>query len=197
MRTRITEAFGIKYPILLSGMSWISTPEMVAAVSEAGGLGILATGPLNAEATRAAIRKIRELTDKPFGANATLLFPGASENAKVLLEEQVPVINFSLGKGDWLVEGALPFRIDRPCRVVQLVRMSADRRSGAIILLNASLDHLEASTARLRLPEDVPLRLVRPGSRTISLKTDAGDGDRKVSLPAMAPWTCSAILVGG
>ena len=106
MRTRITEAFGIKYPILLSGMSWISTPEMVAAVSEAGGLGILATGPLNAEATRAAIRKIRTLTDKPFGANATLLFPGASENAKVLLEEQVPVINFSLGKGDWLVEGA-------------------------------------------------------------------------------------------
>ncbi len=106
MKTRITESFGIKYPIILSGMSWISTPEMVAAVSNAGGLGILATGPLNAEQTRKAIGRIRELTDKPFGANATLLFPGASENAAVLLDEKVPVINFSLGKGDWIVEQA-------------------------------------------------------------------------------------------
>jgi len=106
MKTKITELFGIKYPVMLSGMSWISVPSMVAAVSNAGGLGILATGPLNAEETRTAVREIRELTDKPFGANATLLFPGAFENAKVLLEEQVPVINFSLGKGDWLAKGA-------------------------------------------------------------------------------------------
>ena len=104
MKTRITELFGIKYPILLSGMSWISVPKMVAAVSNAGGLGILATGPFNAEQTRAAVKEIRSLTDKPFGANATLLFPGAAENAKVLLEEKVPVINFSLGKGDWIVK---------------------------------------------------------------------------------------------
>jgi len=106
MKTKITELFGIKYPILLSGMSWISVPKMVAAVSNAGGLGILATGPLNAEQTRAAIKEIRSLTDKPFGANATLLFPGAMENAKVLLDEKVPVINFSLGKGDWIVKEA-------------------------------------------------------------------------------------------
>jgi enoyl-[acyl-carrier protein] reductase II len=106
MKTRMTELLGIKYPIMLSGMSWISIPEMVAAVSNAGGLGILATGPLNAKETRKAVHKIRELTDKPFGANATLLFPGAKENAKVLLEENVPVINFSLGKGDWIAERA-------------------------------------------------------------------------------------------
>lgn len=106
MKTRMTELFGIKYPIMLSGMSWISTPEMVAAVSNAGGLGILATGVLRTDETRAAIKKIRELTDKPFGANATLLIPNAKENAKVLLEEEVPVINFALGKGDWIAEGA-------------------------------------------------------------------------------------------
>ena len=75
MKTKITELFGIKYPILLSGMSWISVPKMVAAVSNAGGLGILATGPFNADQTRAAIKEIRSLTDKPFGANASLLFP--------------------------------------------------------------------------------------------------------------------------
>ena len=106
MKTRITELFGISYPILLSGMSWISVPKMVAAVSNAGGLGILATGPLDAAGTRAAVREIRSLTDRPFGANATLLMPGAAENAKILLEEKVPVINFALGKGDWLVKEA-------------------------------------------------------------------------------------------
>jgi enoyl-[acyl-carrier protein] reductase II len=106
MKTRITELFGIKYPILLSGMSWISVPKMVAAVSNAGGLGILATGPLSAEETRKAVHEIRSLTDKPFGANLALLFPGAVDSANVLLEEKVPVINFSLGKGDWLVKQA-------------------------------------------------------------------------------------------
>jgi len=106
MKTRITELFGIRYPILLSGMSWISVPKMVAAVSNAGGLGILATGPLSAEETRKAVHEIRTVTDKPFGANIALLFPGAVESAKVLLEEKVPVINFSLGKGDWLVKQA-------------------------------------------------------------------------------------------
>lgn len=106
MKTRITEMVGIEYPIVLSGMSWISTPKMVAAVSNAGGLGILATGPLNSGQTKEAIREIRKLTDKPFGANASLMFPGAVENAKVLLQEKVPVINFALGKGDWIVKEA-------------------------------------------------------------------------------------------
>jgi len=106
MKTRITDLFGIKHPIVLSGMSWISVPKMVAAVSNAGGLGILATGPLDATQTRAAIREIKSLTNKPFGTNTTLLFPGAAENAMVALEEKVPVINFSLGKGDWIVKAA-------------------------------------------------------------------------------------------
>jgi enoyl-[acyl-carrier protein] reductase II len=106
MKTRITEMVGIKYPIVLSGMSWISTPKMVAAVSNAGGLGILATGPLSHKQTREAIAEIRKLTDKPFGANVSLMFPGAAENAKVLLQEKVSVINFALGKGDWIVNEA-------------------------------------------------------------------------------------------
>lgn len=104
MNTRLTELFGIEHPIVLPGMSWISTPELVAAVSNAGGLGILATGPLSPDETRAAIRKIRELTDKPFGIGCTLMMPGAKENSEVALEEEVPVINFSLGKGESLTQ---------------------------------------------------------------------------------------------
>ena len=104
MKTRITELFGIKYPIVLPGMSWISTPELVAAVCNAGGIGWLATGPLSTKDTEASIKKIRELTKKPFGAGATLLMPGAKENLEVLIDMQVPVINVSLGKPDNIVK---------------------------------------------------------------------------------------------
>lgn len=79
---------------------------MVAQVSNAGGVGILATGPLNAKETREAIHEMRTLTDKPFGANCTLHNTGAIENTKILLEEKVPVINVALGKGDCIVEKA-------------------------------------------------------------------------------------------
>lgn len=106
MHTQITQLLGIRYPIILPGMSWISTPELVAAVSNAGGLGILASGPLTPTETQQAIARIRELTDKPFGIGITLLMPGAKENAEVALAEQVPVINFSLGKGEWLIKRA-------------------------------------------------------------------------------------------
>ena len=96
--TRFTKLVGCKYPILLPGMSWISTPALVASVSNAGGIGILATGPLNAIETRDAIREIRERApDKSFGIGATLLMPGAEENARVALEMEVPVINVSPG----------------------------------------------------------------------------------------------------
>jgi len=106
LKTKITELFDIKYPVFLPGMSMVSVPKLVAAVSNAGGLGILATGPLSAEETRAAIHEIRSLTDNPFGIGVTLMMPGATENAEIGLEEKVPVINFSLGKGDWIVERA-------------------------------------------------------------------------------------------
>ncbi|KAL3794458.1 hypothetical protein ACHAW5_011035 [Stephanodiscus triporus] len=100
VRTRITSLFGCRYPILLPGMSWISSPTLVAAVSNAGGIGILATGPLNAAETRDAIRRIRSLTDEPFGVGLTLLMPGSRENVEVAIEERVPIVNVSLGRAD-------------------------------------------------------------------------------------------------
>jgi enoyl-[acyl-carrier protein] reductase II len=106
MQTRVTTLFGIDKPLICPGMSYIAVPELVAAVGNAGGLGILASGPWSPEQTRAAIRRVRELSDKPFGVGVTLLMPGAADNARVALEEKVPVINFSLGKGDWIVEAA-------------------------------------------------------------------------------------------
>jgi len=106
MQTRFTDTFGIRLPLVCPGMSYIATPELVAATSNAGGLGILATGPLTPAETRSAIARIRSLTDRPFGIGCTLMMPGARENCEVALEEHVPVINFSLGKGDWIVQAA-------------------------------------------------------------------------------------------
>ncbi|MEW6078889.1 MAG: nitronate monooxygenase [Thermodesulfobacteriota bacterium] len=104
MKTAITEMFECKYPVWLSGMTGISTPELVSAVNNAGGLGILATADLTTDQTREAIRKIRQLTDRPFGANVPLIIPGSAEKAKILFDERVPVVNYTLGSGDRLIE---------------------------------------------------------------------------------------------
>jgi enoyl-[acyl-carrier protein] reductase II len=106
VKTSITELFGIKYPIILAGMGRIALPKMVAAVSNAGGLGLFGAGSNPPEVTREAIREIRTLTDKPFGATSPLALPNGMENAEVLLQEKVPVINYSMGKGDWIARRA-------------------------------------------------------------------------------------------
>jgi len=135
VKTAITELLGIEMPILLPGMSWISTPELVAAVSNAGGLGILASGPLTPDETRSAIAEIRQLTDKPFGIGVTLLMPGSGENADVAIEEKVPVINFSLGKGDKLIERAHAYGAKVIATVVTEKHALSAQKSGADALL--------------------------------------------------------------
>jgi enoyl-[acyl-carrier protein] reductase II len=135
MKTKITEIFGIKYPIFLSGMSWISKPELVAAVSNAGGMGILATGVLRADETREYVRRTRELTDKPFGANVTLYFPGADRNADVLIEEKVPLINYSLGKGDQIAKAVHEYGGKIMATVTNEKHALAAQRDGADALI--------------------------------------------------------------
>lgn len=104
MQTRITRLLGIEHPVLCPGMTYVANADLVAAVSNAGGLGILAVGHLGPEETRAEIRRTRSLTDKPFGVGVALIMPGATANAEVAIEEKVPVLNFSLGKGDWICQ---------------------------------------------------------------------------------------------
>lgn len=98
LKTRFTELLGVKYPIVLAGMNWITNPKLVSTVCNAGGLGIFATAASTPDQTRKSIREIRELTDKPFGINQILTGPGAAENIAIAIEEKVPIINYSLGK---------------------------------------------------------------------------------------------------
>jgi enoyl-[acyl-carrier protein] reductase II len=88
---------------MLAGMNWITTPKLVSAVGNAGGLGIFATAASTPEETRKQIREIRSLTDKPFGINQILIGPGAKENIAAAIEEKVPIINYSLGK-PWFID---------------------------------------------------------------------------------------------
>ncbi len=106
MNTRLTRLLGIEHPIVLPGMTYVAVPTLVGAVSESGGLGILASGALSPEACRDSIRQVRALTAKPFAVGCSLLLPGATECAEVALQERVPVINISMGKGDWVIERA-------------------------------------------------------------------------------------------
>jgi len=106
VKTSVTELLGIRYPILLAGMGRVALPNMVAAVSNAGGLGVLGAGSGAPKLTRDYIRQIRDMTDKPFGCNAPLALPNGRANAEVALEEKVPVINYSMGRGDWIVKAA-------------------------------------------------------------------------------------------
>lgn len=93
----ICQLLGIQYPIFQGGMAWVSNHAIAAAVSEAGGLGIIAAGNASAEWVRNEIRLCKELTNKPFGVNIMLLSPYADEVAKVIVEEDVKVITTGAG----------------------------------------------------------------------------------------------------
>ena len=97
MKTRITELLGIEYPIIQGGMAWVAEHRLAAAVSNAGGLGIIGAASAPPEIVRAEIRKCKELTDKPFGVNVMLLNPNAGEVAKVVVEEGVKVVTTGAG----------------------------------------------------------------------------------------------------
>ena len=96
-RTRVCELLGIEYPILQGGMAWVATAELAAAVSEAGGLGIIGAGGMPGEILREEIRKARSLTDKPFGVNIMLMSEFVEEQMKVVLEEKPAVITTGAG----------------------------------------------------------------------------------------------------
>ena len=106
MKTKMTDLLGIKHPIMLAGMAFISLPKLVAAVSNAGGIGMLNSVTYTPDQMKDVIKQVKSLTDKPFGVNATLIMPNARENIEVALEEKVPIINFALGKGDWIIKAA-------------------------------------------------------------------------------------------
>ena len=97
MKTRITDIFNIKYPIIQGGMIWASGWELASAVSNAGGLGLLGSGSMSPEVLRDHIRKCKANTKNPFGVNVTIMYENISQTIEVILEEKVPIVFTSAG----------------------------------------------------------------------------------------------------
>lgn len=110
LKSVICEMLGIKYPVFQGGMAWISDGKLAAAVSDAGGLGIIASGNAPGDYVREQIRIAKDLTDKPIGVNIMLLSPYADDIAKIVIEEKVNVVTTGAGNPskymkDWLSAG--------------------------------------------------------------------------------------------
>ncbi len=97
MANKITECFGIRYPLIQAGMVWCAPWELAAAVSNAGGLGIIGAASMYPEVLRTHIRRCREHTAAPFAVNVPLIYPDIEEQMQVITEEEVPVVFTSAG----------------------------------------------------------------------------------------------------
>ncbi len=97
LRTRLTELLGIEHPIIQGGMAWTATAELAAAVSNAGGLGIIGAGHMPTDLLRIQIRNAKAATDNPFGVNLMLLTPHIDELVQLVLDEEVPVVTTGAG----------------------------------------------------------------------------------------------------
>lgn len=95
--TPVTHLFNIKYPIIQGGMIWVSGAKLAAAVSNAGGLGLIGAGSMYPDVLRAHIQKTKKLTDKPFGVNVPLLYPNVEEIMQIIVEEGVNIVFTSAG----------------------------------------------------------------------------------------------------
>lgn len=107
IQSKLCDLLGITYPVFQGGMAWIADGKLAAAVSSAGGLGIISAMNADADYLRQQIKIARELTDKPFGVNIMLMSPHAAEVAKVVVEEKVAVVTTGAGSPAAYMEGWL------------------------------------------------------------------------------------------
>lgn len=135
LKSKICDLLGIEYPVLQGGMAWVADAGLAAAVSNAGGLGIVAAMNRNGEQLREEIAKVRALTDKPFGVNVMLMSPFAAEVAEVIIQEKVPVVTTGAGNPlaflkKWLDAGV---KVVPVVASVALAQMVARRGAVAVI----------------------------------------------------------------
>ena len=135
INTEICSLLGIRYPIFQGGMAWVADADLAAAVSEAGGLGIIAGMNMNGEQLRAEINKLRAKCDRPFGVNVMLMSPYAAEVADVIVEEKVPVVTTGAGNPltfmkKWVEAGV---KVIPVVASVALAQMVAKRGATAVV----------------------------------------------------------------
>ncbi len=97
LRTRLTSLLGIEHPVIQGGMAWTATAELSAAVSNAGGIGVIGAGHMPTDLLRGQIHMAKSLTDKPFGVNLMLLTPHIDDIVQMVLDERVPMVTTGAG----------------------------------------------------------------------------------------------------
>ena len=156
MKTKITELLHIETPIIQGGMAWVAEHHLAAAVSAAGGLGIIGAANAPADWVREEIRKAREITSNPIGVNVMLLSPYADEVAQVLVEEKVPVITTGAGNPGkymemWKSTGS---KVIPVVASVALARMMERGGADAVIAEGTeSGGHIGAATTMTLVPQ--------------------------------------------
>ena len=158
IKTKITELLNIKYPIIQGGMANIATGEFAAAVSNAGGLGLVGAGGMKAEELRSQIRTCKSLTDKPFGVNVMLMNPNAEEVAKIIIEEGVKVVTTGAGSPSkymsmWKEAGVVVIPV-----VASVAMAKMMERAGADAVVAEGMEsggHIGSTTTMALLPQVV------------------------------------------
>ncbi len=135
LKSKLCDILGIQYPIFQGGMAWVADADLAAAVSQAGGLGIIAGMNMKGEQLSAEIRKLREKTDKPFGVNVMLMSPFTAEVVEVVIEEKVPVVTTGAGNPlpyikKWTDAGV---KVIPVVASVSLAKMVAKRGATAVV----------------------------------------------------------------
>ena len=156
MKTEVTELLGIEYPIIQGGMAWVAEYHLAAAVSEAGGLGIIRASSAPEDWVREPVSEAQKLTDNPFGVNIMLLNPNADEVAKVIVEEGVQVVTTGAGNPEkymemWKAAGVKVIPV--VASVAQAVRME---RCGADAVVCEGCEaggHIGESTTMVLVPQ--------------------------------------------
>ena len=158
MKTRITELLGCKYPVIQGGMAWVAEYHLAAAVSNAGGVGLIGAASAPAEIVREQIRKTRELTDRPFGVNVMLLNPNAEEVAQVIVEEGVKIVTTGAGSPakfmeQWKTAGVTVIPVVASVAMAKLME-----RAGADAVVAEGMEsggHIGSATTMTLVPQVV------------------------------------------
>ncbi|MBC5743588.1 enoyl-[acyl-carrier-protein] reductase FabK [Lachnospiraceae bacterium MD308] len=158
MQTEVTRLLGVKYPIIQGGMAWVAEYHLAAAVSNAGGLGLIGAASAPAEWVREQIQKAKELTDKPFGVNIMLMSPYADEVAQIVAEERVKVVTTGAGNPEkymkmWKEAGVKVIPV-----VASVALAKRMERSGADALVAEGCEaggHIGESTTMVLVPQVV------------------------------------------
>ena len=158
MKTRVTELLGTEYPVIQGGMAWVAEYHLAAAVSNAGGLGLIGAASAPAEVVREQIREAKKLTDKPFGVNVMLLNPNAPEVAQVIIEEGVKVVTTGAGSPAKFMEAWKKAGITVIPVVASVAMAKMMERTGADAVVAEGMEaggHIGSATTMTLVPQIV------------------------------------------